>query len=92
MSVVPSCGAVPPAATLELVPIAVLVAFPQPVEHTLPRAGELGLLVLGQRVGAHDRDAPPAVEDSLGGGKVVLCAGSGGGLGELGLELRTLGG
>ena len=67
-----------------------LVAFPQPVEHAFASAGELGLFVVGQRVGADDRDAPPAVEDRLGGGEVVLGAGAGGGLGELGLELRAL--
>jgi hypothetical protein len=40
---------------LELVPVAALVAFPQPVEHALPGPGQLGLLVLGQRVGSDDR-------------------------------------
>ena len=71
-------------------PVAVIVAFPQPVEHTLAGAGELGLFVVRQRVGADDRDAPPTVEDRLGGGEVVLGAGAGCGLGELGLELRAL--
>ena len=75
---------------LELVPLAVVVAFPQPVEHALAGAGELGLFVVGQGVGADDRDAPPAVKDLLGGGKVVLGTGAGCGLGELGLELRAL--
>ena len=79
------------AGPLELVPVAALVAFPQPFEHTFASAGELGLFVFGQRVGADHRDAPPAVEDLLGGGEVVLGACPGGGLGELGLELRALG-
>jgi hypothetical protein len=60
---------VPVRGWLELVPVALIVALPQPVEHALAGAGDLGPFVFGQWVGADDRDAPPAVEDLLGGAR-----------------------
>ena len=81
-----------PGGWLQPPPVAAFVAFPEAVEDALPGAGELGLFVVGQGVGADDRDAPPAVEDRLSRSEVVLSAGARGGLGELGFELLTLGG
>src|SRR5689334_5617523 len=81
----------PVGGTLELVPVAALVALPQPIEHAFASVVELGLFLRRQRVGADDRDAPPAVQDRLGGSEIVLGLSPGDGLGELSLELGALG-